>query len=248
MNGIVGIIFLDIERLWINRNRVLMSLVQPLLYLFVLGSGLGASAHFVNGGYQKYIYPGIVILTLLFNSSSAAIGIVVDRQVGFLKALLVAPVSRNAIAFGKILSGALQAMVIAILLLLLAPFVGVTFTVASLVKFVLAMALSAVVFSALGVGFAARLSAITSFPVFTNTILLPMFFLSGAIYPLDNVPAWLRALAYIDPVAYGVDLLRGSLSGHYVFPVPLSLAVLVGFLLAFAYSAVRVFDGRSGDN
>lgn len=248
MNGILGIILLDMERLWINRNRVLMSLVQPLLYLFVLGSGLGANAGIAGGEYQKYIYPGIVILSLLFNSSSAAIGIVVDRQVGFLKALLVAPVSRNAIAFGKILSGALQALLTATLLLLLAPLIGVTFTVATLAKFILAMMLSATVFSALGVGFAARLTAITSFPVFTNTILLPMFFLSGAIYPLDNVPAWLRLLAYIDPVAYGVDLMRGSLSGQYVFPVPLSLLVLLGFLLAFAYSAVLVFDGRGDDD
>ncbi len=232
MNGLVGIILLDTKRFWINRLRILTSLIQPLLYLFVLGAGLSASSPIVGDGYQRYIFPGIVAFSLLFTANSAAISIVFDRQLGFLKAVLVAPISRPAIAFGKIVSGALQALVTGLLLVLCSPFVGMNFTLPMFGKFLAAMVLSALVFSALGVGFASRLTAITSFPIFSNTILLPMFFLSGAIYPLDNAPMWLRAFARLDPVTYSVDLMRGSLFGRYVFSIPLSLTVLTGFLPA----------------
>jgi ABC-2 type transport system permease protein len=248
MNGFIGIIVLDLKRLWINRIRVVTSLAQPLLYLFVLGSGIGANSRIGSEEYQRYIFPGVLALSLLFTASSAAIAIVVDRQVGFLKAVLVAPISRTAIAFGKIATGAVQALLPGMILLLFAPLIGISFTLGALLQLLPAMLLSTLVFSALGVGFAARLSNITVFPVFSNMLLLPLFFLSGAIYSLDHAPEWLKMLARFDPVAYAVDLMRGSLSGRYVFPVPLSLAVLLGFLAVFAYAAIQVFDSGDNDN
>ena len=210
MKGLFAVIMLDLKRLWVDRVRLVSSLIQPLLYLFVLGSGLGASSVMGGKGYLHYIFPGVLGLSLLFSSVFAAMLIVFDRQIGFLKAVLVAPVPRSAIAIGKVLSGALQALVPATVLLVLLPLLGMDLSLPAFIELVGAMLLAAITFSALGVATAARFRSTTVFPIISNAVLLPMFFLSGALYPLDRAPTWLRLLAYVDPVAYAVDLMRGA--------------------------------------
>lgn len=241
MRGLLAVIILDIKRLWLDRIRLISSLIQPLLYLFVLGSGLGASSTLGGSRYLPYIFPGVVSLSLLFTSVFAAILIVFDRQMGFLKAVLVAPVPRPAIAIGKVIAGALQALVPGCLMLLFMPFIGLRPGIVELVEFIGAMILAAVTFSALGVAVAARFKSMTVFPIISNAMLLPMFFLSGALYPLSRAPEWLQVLAHADPVAYGVDLMRGALLGSTYFPVWLSFAVLSGFNVMLIWMATRVF-------
>ncbi len=241
MRGLFAVVMLDLKRLWVDRVRLVSSLIQPLLYLFVLGSGLGASSTMGGKGYLHYIYPGVLGLSLLFSSVFAAMLIVFDRQIGFLKAVLVAPVSRLAIALGKILSGALQALVPATVLLVLLPLLGLDLSPAAFVELVGAMLLAAITFSALGVATAARFRSTTVFPIISNAVLLPMFFLSGALYPLDRAPTWLRLLAHVDPVAYAVDLMRGAVLGRTVYPPLLSIAVLAGFIVVLTWLATRVF-------
>ena len=242
MRGLFAVVMLDLKRLWVDRVRLISSLIQPLLYLFVLGSGLGASSTMGGKGYLHYIYPGVLGLSLLFSSVFAAMLIVFDRQIGFLKAVLVAPVSRFAIALGKILSGALQALVPATVLLVLLPLLGLDLSLPAFVELVGAMLLAAITFSALGVATAARFRSTTVFPILSNAVLLPMFFLSGALYPLDRAPTWLRLLAHVDPVAYAVDLMRGAVLGHTVYPPLLSIAVLGGFIVVLTWLATRVFS------
>ncbi|EQD46579.1 ABC-2 type transporter, permease protein [mine drainage metagenome] len=188
MRGLFAVIMLDLKRLWVDRVRLVSSLIQPLLYLFVLGSGLGASSRMGGSGYLHYIYPGVLGLSLLFSSVFAAMLIVFDRQIGFLKAVLVAPVPRVAIALGKVLSGAIQALVPATILLLLLPLLGMDLSLRALLELIGTMILAAVTFSALGVATAARFRSTTVFPIISNAVLLPMFFLSGALYPLDSAP------------------------------------------------------------
>ncbi len=241
MRGLFAVIMLDLKRLWVDRVRLVSSLIQPLLYLFVLGSGLGASSRMGGSGYLHYIYPGVLGLSLLFSSVFAAMLIVFDRQIGFLKAVLVAPVPRVAIALGKVLSGAIQALVPATILLLLLPLLGMDLSLLSLLELIGTMSLAAVTFSALGVATAARFRSTTVFPIIGNAVLLPMFFLSGALYPLDSAPTWLRWLARIDPVAYAVDLMRGAILDRYAYPPLLSLAVLLGFIVVLTWLATRVF-------
>ena len=241
MRGLFAVIMLDLKRLWVDRVRLVSSLIQPLLYLFVLGSGLGASSRMGGSGYLHYIYPGVLGLSLLFSSVFAAMLIVFDRQIGFLKAVLVAPVPRVAIALGKVLSGAIQALVPATILLLLLPLLGMDLSLLSLLELIGTMILAAVTFSALGVATAARFRSTTVFPIIGNAVLLPMFFLSGALYPLDSAPTWLRWLARIDPVAYAVDLMRGAILDRYAYPPLLSLAVLLGFIGVLTWLATRVF-------
>ena len=241
MRGLFAVIMLDLKRLWVDRVRLVSSLIQPLLYLFVLGSGLGASSKMGGSGYLHYIYPGVLGLSLLFSSVFAAMLIVFDRQIGFLKAVLVAPVPRVAIALGKVLSGAIQALVPATILLLLLPLLGMDLSLLALLELIGTMILAAVTFSALGVATAARFRSTTVFPIISNAVLLPMFFLSGALYPLDSAPTWLRWLAHIDPVAYAVDLMRGAILDRYAYPPLLSLAVLLGFIVVLTWLATRVF-------
>jgi ABC-2 type transport system permease protein len=209
---------------------------------------LGGSSRLGGGLYQRFIFAGVVGLSLLFSATFAAIVIVFDRQIGFFKAVLVAPLPRPAIAFGKIASGALQAFAHGVVLLPFAPLAGVRFGLEATVLLLGAMLLSAGAFSAMGVAVAARFTSTTVFPVISNAILLPMFFLSGALYPLQNAPHWMQIATRFDPVAYAVDLMRGSILGQFFFPPLFSIAVLIGFIALLAWAAVRVFKRGEDDS
>lgn len=241
MRGLLAVIILDLKRLWVDRVRLISSLIQPLLYLFVLGSGLGASSTVGSSRYLPYIFPGVISLSLLFTSVFAAILIVFDRQMGFLKAVLVAPVPRPAIAIGKVISGAIQALVPSTIMMFFMPLIGLKPGLVELLSFFAAAALAAITFSALGVAVAARFKSMTVFPIISNAMLLPMFFLSGALYPLAAAPRWLQYAAHGDPVAYAVDLMRGALLGSTFFPVWLSFTVLGLFIIVMTWLATRIF-------
>ena len=253
IRGIYAIIVLDVKRNWLDRTRLVASLAQPLLYLFVLGAGLGGSSRLGGGQYQRFIFPGVLGLNLLFSATFAAIVIVFDRQIGFFKAVLVAPLPRSAIAFGKISSGALQAFAQGLVILPFAPLAGIRFGFGEGIMLLGAMLLAAFVFSAMGVAVASRFTSTTVFPIFSNAFLLPMFFLSGALYPLTSAPPWMRFATHFDPVAYGVDLMRGSLLSRdqYLLSSPLlSLAVLLGHHRhsGLRRISVRVFNRGEDDS
>ena len=242
MHGFYAIVLRDLKRLWAQPVRLVSGIAQPLLYLFLLGSGLSGAVRLGGGEYLQFIFPGVVGLSLLFTATFAAITIVFDREVGFLKAVLVAPVERRAIALGKVTSGAVQALAQGALLLVAGPIVGVRYGVIELAVFLLAMFLAGMVFSALGVATATRFTSTEVFPVVLNAVLLPMFFLSGALYPLQTSPEWIKVVAHVDPVAYAVDLLRGALSGEFYFSPWLSLGVLFSATAVLTWAAVVVFE------
>jgi ABC-2 type transport system permease protein len=248
MRAIFAIVILDLKRFWLDRARLIAGLIQPLLYLFVLGAGIGASVKMGGGDYRRFIFPGTMGLSLLFSATFAAITIVFDRQIGFFKAILVSPVPRSAIAFGKIIAGALQALAQGLILLPFAPLAGATLNLGQCIEMVGAMALASLTFSAIGVGFACRFNSTTVFPIVSNAVLLPMFFLSGGLYPLRAAPAWMQVAAHFDPVAYAVDLMRGSVLGVFYFPVPLSLGALALTISLVAWAAVRVFNRGEDDS
>jgi len=259
IRAIYAVVVLDLKRAWLDRIRLAVGLLQPLLYLFVLGSGLGSSSN-LAGNYRPYIFPGVLGLSLLFAAVFSAITIVFDRQVGFFKAVLVAPLPRPAIAFGKIAAGAIQSFTQGLIILPFAPLAGVPLSLHAFVGLVGAMLLAAMTFSAMGVAVAARFTSTTVFPVVSNAVLLPMFFLSGALYPLRTTPHWMQIAAHFDPVAYAVDLMRGEVlstpgsmvtSAHvpqFFFPPLLSIAVLVGVIAVLAGSAVKTFNRGEDDS
>jgi ABC-2 type transport system permease protein len=248
IRGIYAIIVLDLKRAWLDRARLFTGLAQPLLYLFVLGAGLGGSSRLGGPDYQRFIFPGVVGLSLLFTAVFMAISIVFDRQIGFLKAVLVAPLPRAAIAFGKISSGAIQALVQGLILLPFAPLAGIPLSVGAILGLMGAMLIAALTFSAIGVAVAARFTSTTVFPIISNTVILPMFFLSGAMYPLASAPRWMQIATHFDPVAYAVDLMRGVLLGKFFFPPALSIAVLATMIAILAGAAVQVFNRGEDDS
>jgi ABC-2 type transport system permease protein len=248
IRGIYAVLLIDMKRFWLDRARMAMGLVQPLLYLFVLGAGIGSSSQQGGAGYQRFIFPGVLALSMLFTATFAAISIVFDRQMGFFKAVLVAPVPRPAIALGKVASGAVQALIQGLIVLPFAPLAGVHLGIIETTELVAGMVLACCTFSAIGMAFASRFTSITVFPIISNAVLLPMFFLSGAMYPLTTAPHWMQVAAHADPVAYAVDLMRGALLREFFFPVWLSLAFLTVVIVVLVYSAVKVLKRGEDDS
>lgn len=247
IRGIYAVVVLDLKRFWLDRARLVAGLAQPLLYLFVLGAGIGASSRLGGGDYQRFIFPGVLGLSMLFTATFAAIVIVFDRQIGFFKAVLVSPVPRPAIAFGKIIAGAVQAFLQGLVVMPFAPLAGVPLGVLETVELLGAMLLASLTFSAIGVAFAARFTSTTVFPIVSNAVLLPMFFLSGALYPLAMAPRWMQIAAHFDPVAYAVDLMRGALLGKFFFFPWISIAALTAVIAGLAWEAVRIFNRGEDD-
>jgi ABC-2 type transport system permease protein len=203
-----------------NRTRIVTSLAQPVLFLFVLGSGLSPILPGGNGSvnYRTFMFPGILAMTVLFTSMFSAVSIVWDREFGFLREMLVAPVRRSALVIGKCLGGATVATLQGSILLALAGLVGIPYSPALLVVLVLKMALGAAMLTAMGTMIASRLETIESFQVLMQLIALPMFFLSGAVFPLRRLPRWLATLTRLDPLTYAVDPMRRAVFGHLSVP------------------------------
>ncbi|HEV3233354.1 MAG TPA: ABC transporter permease [Candidatus Dormibacteraeota bacterium] len=211
----------DLLRFTRDRFRVLVSLVQPLLYLVIFGTGLSSSLGGGGGGafggagldYKQFLYGGVIGMTILFTSIFSAMSIVWDREFGFLKEILVAPINRSAVAVGKTLGGATQAMIQGGILLLLAPIAGVKLTVLSVLELIPLMFITAFALTAVGVALASRMRSMQGFQGMMNFLMMPMFFLSGALFPLAGLPAWMTVLTRIDPLAYGIDPIRRVILG-----------------------------------
>jgi ABC-2 type transport system permease protein len=200
-----------------DRLRAITSLVQPLLFLLVLGTGLsslakGSMPPGVN--FKTFIYPGVVAMTVLFTAIFSAASIVWDREFGFLREMLVAPVSRSAIVIGKCLGGATIATLQGLVILALAGLTGVPYNPVLMITLVGEMLLVAFTLTAFGVMLAARITQFQAFMAVTQMLVMPLFFLSGALYPLSGLPAWLSVLTRIDPLTYAVGPMRHAVLSH----------------------------------
>lgn len=242
--GAIFILWLrDIKRYWYDKPRIVASLGQPLLFLFVLGSALSPSFKGPSGlNFTEFIFPGIIGMTILFTSVFSGMSIVWDREFGFLKEVMVAPVSRWAISIGKAFGGASVALIQGVIMLTLSLLIGVKFSIAGLLVSIMIMFLIAFAMSSLGIMIAARIKEMEGFQVIVNFLVMPIFFLSGALFPLDRLPGWLTVLTRIDPLTYGVDLLRGSMIGIHAFPLTLDLTLVVLFALVMLSIAVIEFN------
>lgn len=233
----------DLKRYWYDKPRIFASLGQPILFLFVLGTALGPSVATPGGiQFSEFIFPGIICMTVLFTSIFSAISIVWDREFGFLKEVLVAPVSRWSIVIGKAFGGSTVAVLQGCLMLVLAPLVGVKLSVLIVIQSVLVMFLIAFAITGLGIVIAARMKEMEGFQMVVNFVIMPIFFLSGALFPLDRLPGWLAVLTRLDPLTYGVDLLRRVMLGLNTFNPLLSIAVMGSFTLVMFAIAVFEFN------
>jgi ABC-2 type transport system permease protein len=207
----------ELIRFRTDRLRAVTSLVQPVLFLFILGTGLSrlAGRGLPPGvDFQTFIYPGVLAMSVLFTSIFSAASIVWDREFGFLREMLVAPVRRWAIVIGKCLGGATVATFQGIIFLALAGVAHVPYDPVLLITLVGELLLLAFTLTAFGVMMAARIKQIQAFMALTQLFVLPLFFLSGALYPLNGLPAWLTVLTRIDPLTYIVDPMRHAVFGQ----------------------------------
>ena len=262
----------DIIRFWRDRVRLVMSLAQPILYLAIFGVGLsstlGKSGSLSGAGlpasfsYIQFMYPGVLGMAVLFTAIFSAMSVVWDREFGFLREILVAPISRSAVALGKALGGATQAAFQGVVMLVFAPFVGVHLTVVSVVEVIPLLFLLAFALTSFGVAISARLKTMQGFQVVMNFLMMPMFFLSGALFPLRGLPGWMTVLTRFDPVAYGiapvrsailggaglpqaaVDRLTSVTIGSYIVPIGVDVAFLAAFSAAMLAIAMRSFRHR----
>jgi ABC-2 type transport system permease protein len=224
--------------------------MQPILFLFVLGYGMsnlvGSTAGF---DFKKFLFPGIVAMSVVMTAMFSAISIVWDREFGFLREMVVAPVSRSALVIGKTLGGASVATVQGTIMLVLAPLIGVHLTVLLVVEVIGLELLMAVAMTTFGVFIASRIQKMEGFQVVMQLLLFPMLFLSGAMFPLQGLPTWLDVLTRINPLTYAVDPLRRVVfaaqhmpaaamarfpTGVSMFGYALPLGVEIGFVCVFA--------------
>jgi ABC-2 type transport system permease protein len=231
-----------------SRVQIIASLGQPLLYLLVLGFGLGPVFQRAGGGsYLQFMAPGVIAMTILFTSMFSGIALLWDRQFGFLKETLVAPVPRIRIMTGRTLGGATVAMLQGTLVVIACVVAGFRpVNLAAVPLAFLFMALIAIVFAALGTAIGSSLQDMQGFQLIMNFLVLPIFFLSGALFPLDHLPVALAAAIRLDPLSYGVDGLRGALIGTTHFGLTTDMAVLavVGVALlslgAWRFSKIEI--------
>jgi ABC-2 type transport system permease protein len=234
----------EVKRYLRSRAQIIASLGQPLMYLLALGFGLGpVFQKSGQGSYLQFIAPGVVGMSILFTSIFSGIGLLWDRQFGFLKETLVAPVSRLQIMAGRTLGGATVALLQGLLVLTVCLIAGFRpHDLAAVPLALLFMALIAVVFSALGTAIGSTLRDMQGFQMVMNFLVMPIFFLSGALFPLADLPAALAVATCADPLSYGIDGLRGALIGLSHFGVLIDLAVLCSLAACFLVLGARAFS------
>jgi ABC-2 type transport system permease protein len=236
-----------------SKSRIVSSLAMPIIWLALLGNAIGGmvgDSDFLPGGmtYVQFIAPGIIGMTILFTSVFAGISIIFDREFGFLKEILVAPVSRLSIVMGKAFGGTTTAMIQGMIMFVLALLLGVSFTSEFGLGFgfliaIVFMFLIGLSFVSMGIAIASKIESMEGFQMIMSFLVMPMFFLSGALYPLDTLPDWLRFLTYIDPLTYGIDGLRAAIQGTAVahFPIWLDFGILSLFCLLLLFLGAYLF-------
>jgi ABC-2 type transport system permease protein len=206
----------EVVRFASDRVRMITSLVQPLLFLFVLGTGLSRIANAGTGGLnlRTFLYPGILAMAVMFTAMFSAASIVWDREFGFLREMLVAPIRRSSIVLGKCLGGATVATFQGVLVICLAGLVDVPYAPSLILEVFAMQTLLAYMLTAFGVMVAARIKQIQSFMALTQMLIMPLFFLSGAMFPVTGLPTWLTVLNRLDPLTYAVDPMRRAVFAH----------------------------------
>ena len=219
MEAIIALWQRDVIKFFRDRARLLGSFAMPFMFLVIFGSGIsGAISSMFNApgmttglesfDYVSYMFPGIIAMTVFTTAIFSALSVVQDKEDGYMREILVSPVSRTQVAIGKILGGSTVASMQGLLMLVFVPFVGVELTVGILVRLIPAIFLVAFTLSSIGLLFASRLKSAEGFQAVVQVIVFPMLFLSGAFFPLNGMPEWMNVLVKVNPLTYGVDLFK----------------------------------------
>jgi ABC-2 type transport system permease protein len=246
----------EITRYRRDRTRIVSTIVQPVMFLIVFGSGFRQTlASGLGMDFLAFMYPGTIAMTVMGVAFFSTVSTVWDREFGFLKEVLVAPIPRTAIALGKTIGAATIASVQALILLGLAPVIGVELHPARIPLLILYMLMLSVAVSGLGLLVASLMKTTESFGIVIQILIFPMFFLSGAFFPLTEVPKWMEVLSNLNPLTYGVDalrqvILRGDIPWEvadriFLYSLPINGLFLLGFSTVMVLAAVIAFNKRS---
>lgn len=234
----------ELKRYLRSKSRIVGSLGQPLLFLLALGYGLGSVFQKAGqGNYINFLAPGIVGMSIIFTAIFSGIGVIWDRQFGFLKETMVAPVSRFSIMIGRTLGGATIATIQGVIVFLLALIPGFRpYNWALVLPAILVMLLVGLLFTALGTGIASQLQDMQGFQLIMNFLVMPLFFLSGSLFPLSGLPSVLSVITKFDPLSYGIDAFRILLSGVGYYSLSLDISVLAVVTLVFLAGGSYLFS------
>ncbi len=225
-----------------ERSRILSSFATPVLWLFVFGKGLGASVSIEGISYDIFIYPGILAMSTLFTSLFFGVYIVWDKKVDFLKEVLVSPQSRTIIFLGKVLGGMTDTFIQVTVLLLLGPMFNLPIGLRTILLTYTTIFLLSIGILSIGLIIGSVMESPEGFGLVVSFVAYPLFFLSGALFPIENLPSWLAPFVLLDPVTYGVDSLRQIILGAGRFPVLFSISILLGFSVIMVYLGTIAFE------
>ena len=229
LEGFYALWYREIKVFTREKSRVVSSLVTPLMWIVVFGGGLGSAVSLEGVNYQVFIFPGILAMTILFSSVFFGLYIVWDKKIDFFKEVLVAPLSRTTIFAGKMVGGSVDALIQGTAMLVFGVIIGVKYSILNiLLAFVFMFVLAAALVS-LGLIIGSNMESVEGFQLVISFLVFPMFFFSGALFPIGNLPRYLLAFTILDPVTYAVDGLRGLLLGTAQLPIALDLMILSGF-------------------
>ncbi len=240
LEAVWAICLRDLKRLWRDKTRFVAGIIRPVLWLVIMGGSLRPAVTDLGVDYAKSLFPGVLGMTLVFTAMHSAVSIIWDREFGFMKEVLVAPIPRSAVMLGKVLSGSVEAFLQGLTTMVFAPLVGLWLAPIQVIELLALMLLVSFSLTALGTALASRMTSFEGFGAISNFVIMPMYFLSGAIYPVDRLPLWIRSLTVVNPLTYSVDGLRGVTLGLNVFPMGQDLAIIAVFgllMMVIAYPA-----------
>jgi len=243
LDAVLALVGRDLKRFSRDRGQILGCIARPILWLVLVGKGLRVAVPRAGGiDYDHFVFGGAIAMTVLFSGMFQGVTIIWDREFGFLKEVLVAPVSRATIVAGKTLAGAAVTFVQALPTILFAPIVGIWPDPGQLVSLLGVVALLSIGVTGLGVTVGSRMRTFEGFGVISNFVVLPLYLLSGGLFPIVGLPTWMTVLVRLNPVSYAVDLMRHALDQEAVFSVAVDLGVLVLFTASMGVLALALFQ------
>lgn len=234
----------EMLRFWRSKSRIIGSLATPLFFLVFLGAGFNSSFQ-VEGGRPfdpSYLAPGLIGMVVLFSSMMGGVSIIWDREFGFLKEILIAPVSRFFVALGKAVGGVTTSVIQGILIMCIARLIGIEYqSLSGVIAAIAVMFVSGIGFIGLGIAVASRIDSHEGFQMVMSFLTMPLVLLSGAFFPISKLPEWLSLLVYVNPLTYGVEALRYFLLGESIIPIFRSITILFAFALAMTLLGGKLF-------
>jgi ABC-2 type transport system permease protein len=227
--GIYAIWYREVKVFLRETSRIVSSIFMPLVWYFIFGAGIGSIANVDGGNYQHFIFPGFLAMAIIFTALFNGAYIIWDKKVDFLKGVLVSPLSRTTIFMGKVVGGLTDSMLQVVILMIIGFFIGIPLTLTNILLSLLILIALAIGLVSLGLIIGSFMESPEGFGLVASFVVYPLFLLSGALYPLTNLPKWMQVVTHINPATYAVDGVRNVLLGSSSLPYITNLGVVIGF-------------------